>query len=77
MQIEDIRKLLLEQRERFQDDMVAEQKAFLESLIVIEADVNRLSLYDNIEEVESAVRPQQPHLPLHCPFVLGGVMLRV
>lgn len=52
----ETRKLLQEQRERFQDDMSMEQRHFSAYMESLDGDLARLALFDRIEDVDAAVR---------------------
>lgn len=56
MQVGETRKLLQEQRERFQDDMSMEQRHFSAYMESLDGDLARLALFDRIEDVDAAVR---------------------
>jgi len=54
--MEEVKKLLLEQREKFQEEMRGDQGHFVDYLESLAEDVLKLESYDSIDNVNEAVR---------------------
>lgn len=53
--MQETKRLLHDQRERFHDDMQLEQRHFVAYIESLDGDLARLALFDRIEDVDAAV----------------------